>query len=266
MRIVDRPIGEDELHAYVDGRLDAAARAVVEQYIGEQPEVAGRVDDYRRQREALRAAFDRVAHEPIPARLRVDGIAAALAIARRRRLVSVAAVAAWLLVGGTAGWTVRTAIDRPVASPDRIEATANPRPMEDALVAHRVYVADAKHPIEVGADQRTHLQTWLSKRVGRRLTAPDLAASGYALLGGRLLAASTGPAALFMYQNAKGERLTLYVRPSAGGTSAPVELIDDGALRAGYWYEGGFGFAVAAEDERATVLEAAQSAQRQLSI
>ena len=40
--------------------------------------------------------------------------------------------------------------------------------------------------------------TWLSRRLGRQLTAPDLAAQGFDLIGGRLLPASTGPAAQLM--------------------------------------------------------------------
>ena len=45
---------------------------------------------------------------------------------------------------------------------------------------------------------------WLSKRLGRPLVVPDLAAVGFRLMGGRLLPAEDGPAAQFMYETGKG--------------------------------------------------------------
>ena len=55
-----------------------------------------------------------------------------------------------------------------------------------------------------------HLLPWLSRRVGTTLRAPDLGAFDLKLLGGRLLPGRSGPAALFMYESANGERFTIY--------------------------------------------------------
>ena len=56
-----RPIGEEELHAYIDGQLAPDRQPAVQLYLQEQPDVARRVAAYREQREALRAAFETVA-------------------------------------------------------------------------------------------------------------------------------------------------------------------------------------------------------------
>lgn len=262
----DLPTGDWEVQAYVDGRLSTKQCAEFEQAMGEQPALAERVASYVQQRALLRAALQPSLNDPVPEHLRVDRIVRNLASTRRQRFSSFAAAGAWLLVGAASGSLGTTLVAglSPQTTSSQLALAA--RPMADALAAHRVYVADVKHPIEVGADQRAHLQTWLSKRVGRELTAPDLSVAGYELLGGRLLSASSGPAAMFMYENSKGARMTVYVRSSSDREEAPVKLINDQGLRAAYWYEDGYGFAVAAEDARAVVLRAAESAQSQLRV
>ena len=63
------PIDDDVLHAFVDGRLDAAMRARVVAWLDANPEQAARVADWQAANEALRAAYEPVAQEPVPARL-----------------------------------------------------------------------------------------------------------------------------------------------------------------------------------------------------
>ena len=59
--------------------------------------------------------------------------------------------------------------------------------------AHQVYAVEVRHPVEVGADEADHLVTWLSRRLGLALAAPDLAGQGFELVGGRLLPAAHRP-------------------------------------------------------------------------
>src|ERR1700692_3198215 len=84
----------------------------------------------------------------------------------------------------------------------------------DALEAHRLYVVEVRHPVEVPGSERTHLQQWLTKRCGWDVRAPELAAAGLKLGGGRLLAGPTGPASFLMYESASGERFTIYTAKS----------------------------------------------------
>src|SRR5205809_25292 len=104
-----------------------------------------------------------------------------------------------------------TARSRPiVAQPSRAGWQAIPRmPRASRPGAHRLYIAEVRHPIEVTANEN-HLLPWLSRRVGTNLRAPDLSTFGLRLLGGRLLPGMNGPAALFMYEGLTGERITFY--------------------------------------------------------
>ena len=67
-----RPIGEEDLHAWIDGQLDADRQPVVWRHLQEHPDVARRVAAWREQRDALRAVFAPVAAEPVPPRLRLE--------------------------------------------------------------------------------------------------------------------------------------------------------------------------------------------------
>ena len=71
-RPVARPVSEDELHAYVDDRLDTARRREVEHYLHTQPGLAQRMAAFRAQRAALRSAFAARAAEPIPPELNLS--------------------------------------------------------------------------------------------------------------------------------------------------------------------------------------------------
>jgi hypothetical protein len=52
MSDVTPPIGEDDLHAYVDGQLQEGRRPAVERHLDENPAAARKVADYQVQREA----------------------------------------------------------------------------------------------------------------------------------------------------------------------------------------------------------------------
>jgi hypothetical protein len=62
-------ISDETLGAYVDGELDAASRATVEQAIAADPALMNRVSAQRALRERLRNAYAGALSEPVPARL-----------------------------------------------------------------------------------------------------------------------------------------------------------------------------------------------------
>ena len=64
------PVGEDELHAYVDGALPPARMARVEAWLAANPAAAARVQEWRRQTDSFHRLFDPVLDEPMPERLR----------------------------------------------------------------------------------------------------------------------------------------------------------------------------------------------------
>jgi len=91
---------DTEIHAYVDGELDAAASERLEADSRSNPVLAARIAEQRKLRTALRAEFDRVLDEPIPQRFR-DALAgpepgaAVTPIGAARREAGRAARAAW---------------------------------------------------------------------------------------------------------------------------------------------------------------------------
>jgi anti-sigma factor RsiW len=231
------PVTEDEIHAYVDGELPGDRREAVEAWIARHPDDAVRVAAWRTQADAVRARYGNIVSEPVPARLALDRI-----IRRRRSWTAIAAAAtvAAFVIGGVAGWMARGAS---AASPSEMETFAN-----EAIGAHRLYIGEVRHPIEVKAEEN-HLLPWLSRRVGTTLRAPDLASFDLKLLGGRLLPGVNGPAALFMYESTSGERVTIYVsKTTEPRTSFRYKVADKfGALR---WSEAGYGWVVSGPDDK----------------
>jgi len=247
----DRWIKEGELHAHIDGELHAERCAEVEAFLAAHPEEAARARSYRRHKALLARAYGPLLERPVPARM----AALALPPARRtalgwRRLAVAAAAAVLLFAGGTgSGWWLR----------DRSAAPLAPAPsfVADALSAHQVYTVEVRHPVEVGAGQADHLVTWLSRRLGFQLAAPDLRAQGFELVGGRLLPAPTGPAAQLMYQDASGRRVTLYCRASVDPAETAFRFAREGQLTALWWRDHGQAWALLGELPREELLRLA---------
>jgi anti-sigma factor RsiW len=249
-----KPIGEDDLQAAIDGRLDEPRQRLVESYLAAHPDLAARIAEYREHRQALRARLQAKYDEPVPPRLRVAGILAARRSAWRRRVGQAAAAALLMLIGGAAGWALRGATE--------IAAVRSPLTQE-AIVAYRTYVVEARHPVEVDAGQEAHLVQWLSRRLGRPLKAPDLASYGYQLMGGRLLPADAGPAAQLMYQNDHGERLTVYLRADSQQQGTSFRFAEEAGVAAFYWVDNGFGYAVSGPADRKALLRVAEAVYQQ---
>ena len=264
------PIGEDDLQAWVDGRLPPGRRVEVDAWLGANPDAAARLRGMAAQRETLRAALRARHDEPVPARLRVANLVATRRRMRWQGMRRIAAAGAWLVLGGALGWAGHGLLpDRPT---DRATILASStRPMvAEAIAAHRVFAADLGRPVEVAAAQEAQLVHWLSNRLGRPLAAPDLVPLGYRLMGGRLLAGAAGdPAAQLMYEDAGAARITVYLRADrAGGTGTEFRYADDLAqgVAAFWWVDRGFGYAVSAEDlDRAALLRAAEAVHRQVA-
>jgi anti-sigma factor RsiW len=243
--------GDSELHAYVDGALDAETRRAVEAHLAQNPDDAARVEAYLAQKEALHARYDAVLDEPVPEALR-------LAAAQRTR-PRYALAAGWMVVGIAVGWLAAHAL----TLPGKASVATLPR---QAAVAHAVYVPEVRHPVEVGADQQEHLVRWLSKRLGTELKAPMLSPQGYELVGGRLLPGPQGAVAQFMYQDAKGRRLTLYVSRVAqdkGDTAFRFSREDDVSVF--YWIDGTVAYALSGTMQREDLLAVANTVYRQLN-
>ncbi|MWD28945.1 anti-sigma factor [Aquicoccus sp. SCR17] len=246
MTSAPKDIREEDLVAYVDDALTPDRRSEVEAYLNETPDAARRVEaDMAIARDLRRAFAGLIAHQPL----------AALPAAEPRNhmpLAWAASVAMALMVGGAAGWFLR---------PD-----AAPQPtwglVAEAFAAHRTFVVEVAHPVEVRAENKGHLATWLTNRLGRPFTVPDLRVAGLLLVGGRLLPSPTEPAAQLMYEDGNGQRLTLYLRRGSDNDPS-FRFAETATEQAFYWSDTEFAYALTGALPRARLLEIAHLLQVQ---
>ncbi len=268
-------VSEADLHALVDGQLTPERQREVQEYLSQRPEESERVEIYRTQKRELRALFDPVLGEALPARLQryacpqtpwyLQRLAAGIAIA------VISGATGWGLRGGTmpAGGSLAQ------REPPAITLASASGFAQRAAVAHAVFSPDARRAVEVSAEHEDQLVAWLSKRMGTSMKPPHLQAVGYTLDGGRLLPGGQGPVAQFMYHDATGAKLTLYVSREIGGTDpaskgasnqdTAFRFAREGSVNVFYWVEGAFGYAISADAEKAELARVSGEVYQQLA-
>src|SRR4051812_23655133 len=235
----DLPVTPDELHAYVDGVLPSDRLGAVEAWLAAHPDDAARVTEWRAQASAIRAHYDTAA-EPLPERFDLERLTRK---GRAWRGIAAAAVVMAFGIGGIIGWMAHSASAGP-NKPTNFDIFS-----AEALDAHKLYVVEVRHPVEVSGDERTHLVQWLSKRLDNELRVPDLEASGLKLVGGRLLPGPSGASAFFMYEAASGERFTIYCAASSSPESG-MRYREGEPFSSLYWVDQGPGFVVGGPNDR----------------
>ena len=270
------PVTEAELQAYVDRQLTPERQREIEAYLSKRPEEALRVDAYLAHKRDLRALFGPVLDEPLPQRLRQAARPRAPWYGQR-----LAAGIAIAVVSGAAGWGLRGIGAEPSAAmlaqhaPGAVTVASATGFAQRAAVAHAVYSPDARRPVEVGADHEDQLVAWLSKRMQAPMKPPHLQALGYSLDGGRLLPGGQGPVAQFMYHDAVGAKLTLYVSREVAAPEAfappgtlretAFRFAKEGPVNVFYWVNGPFGYAISAGADKAELARVSNEVYRQLS-
>ena len=248
------PISDSDLQAYADEQLGHEQRIKVEAYIREHPEAAATVEEFQRLNKATHELYDSVVEEPLPTQF-IYKTKIALPISR------VAAMMAWLLVGGILGWQLH---------PNNVELayqdTLEFHLVQPAAFAHSVFAPEITHPVEVQATEQQHLVAWLSKRLHTQLKAPILENQGYALVGGRLLPSTNRMAAQFMYERNDGARVTLYTRRSSWKnkmTAFHYALQNETAVL--YWIDESMGYALVGNLEKDELISLSNEIYRQLN-
>ncbi|HSC83707.1 MAG TPA: anti-sigma factor [Pseudomonas sp.] len=229
---------EDDLHAYLDERLSPAQRQAVETYLAANPAVAAQVAGWRRDALVLRTALANL--QPLGANAQLDpqAIRRRQRAARQRGWATAAALLLAIGLGGSGGWLARS----------QVLQAANP-PMQDALEAHRLFALDRGAAVDVKVSQPAELQHWLAAHFSAAAPLPDLAAQGLHAVGGRLLATEQGAAALLLFEDAQGQRISLYLRePGTLYANMPSGERAEGDLQARYWSRGGYNYALVSHD------------------
>ncbi|HEU5016375.1 MAG TPA: anti-sigma factor [Pseudolabrys sp.] len=249
------PITEEELHAFVDGQLPADRAEAMAAWLAAHPEDAARVTAWRAQADSIRARYGAVAEEPVPARLALERLIARERPARLWARVAAAALIAFL-IGGGSGWIARGMSASPTKDFGLLTA--------DALEAHRLYVVEVRHPVEVPGDERAHMTQWLSKRVGERLRVPDLRNIDLKLVGGRLLPGPSGATAFYMYEAPSGERFTIYCAKAETAPETALRFTEGKRFAAVYWVDDKLAYVVSGPPERARLESVAKAVYEQV--
>lgn len=241
------PIGLEELSAYVDGELNPGRRAVVERYLSDHGEAAGRVSAYRRQDDYLRQALAPLADEGVTRRL-------ATALQRRARggrtsrwRMAAATALLLLVVVGAGSWWYQT---------ERAGERRMAELVHEAVTAHMAYLSSTG-AVDLRSE-RPKLADALRRVAGAGAVLPDLIPLGYDLIGGTPLDESAGPAVLLVYRSRSGEVVTCYFGRNGSSEETSYALKESHGINVVSRLEGGLGYAVTgsvASDELMKIAE-----------
>lgn len=245
------PVTDADLHAYVDGELSEARRAIVEAWLKENPERQREIDEIMQVNMELHNLLDPVLGEPVP-----DSLGS---VPQRRFMYRLAAAAAFIVVGIMAGWHANSLYT------DSKGISLDEHLVKPATFAHYVYASEKKHPVEVSIEQEQHLIDWLSNRLHTKLRPPSLLQHGYELVGGRLLPSTNRMAAQFMYEGKNGNRITLYIRRIKSAASESMfQFSRRNEINTFYWIEGEVGYAVSGSLAREELMGVAHTSYQQI--
>lgn len=265
---------DDEVHALVDGQGSPDDLAALRSRLVDDPEAQASLAQWQRQRDALQRLHTLVLAEAVPPAL--------LKATRSDKRVQSSdhpgwrfgGMAASVVMAFGAGWLANThwpeVSGRAATALGMARALPEREFVRQAGLAHAVYTPEIRHPVEVTAQEQAHLVQWLSKRLGKPLKVPDLTGQGFDLVGGRLLPGEAGARAQFMFQDAAGQRVTLYLgavnKTAAGGSNQETgfRFEPQAGVPSFYWIDQGFGYALAGQLPRAALMQLAQAVYRQL--
>ena len=242
---------ESMLHALLDGELDAANASSLETHLQSCPACAQRL-------ETLKALHERLAAlPPTPAPEALKGRIAAMIGAEATRAHNGAArpkarperperperpgrpglLAGWLAAGAMTAVAASLVIT-PLASGPSL-----PQQLADAHV--RSLLAD--HLVDVPTSDRHVVRPWFNGRIGfNPPPAPDLAAQGFPLVGGRLDYAEGRPIAAIVYRR-RAHVINLFVLPAPqgklmGGIQLPRPGPNPGGFSMLHWTDKGLDY------------------------
>jgi anti-sigma factor RsiW len=252
------PLSDEDVNAYADNQMSAERATRVAAVLERDPTLSARIAAIRLQNTQLRDAFDPWLAEVLPRELIALATQPRAQRARSRRAWPALAVAASLVIGVAIGWLVRGEMLQ-------LEGTPVTFPRQAALT-HALYATDANRPVEIWANDEEPMVRWLSKRLSFPLHAPNLNGVGFALVGGRLVAGNEKPGALFMYENADKQRISLLVRKDAEHSrETAFRYAQEDGVGVFYWIDDACGYALSGNLDKAQLLSIARVVYGQLA-
>jgi anti-sigma factor RsiW len=248
-------IKEEDLHANVDNALDAGRRKEVQDYLDRNQDAADTVAKLAAQRQLLRSAFASVVDEPIPDRLDLKRMMVRDRSQQRRwPWQMAAAVVLSFGIGIYGGLNMQGASQ----SAGGVAALAG-----EARASYAVYAADADHAVELGPERKAELVSWVSDKLKRPVSVPDLSKSGYRFAGGRVVTTEHGPAGMFVYEGPDNTRLAVMMRPMAREKDTQMEHHAEGGVGGYSWATSGLGYSLVGTERPEVLHPVADEVRRQ---
>lgn len=216
-------IRDEDLHAFIDGELDAKARARVEGALAADPELERRASAFGADKARLMSLYGGGLNEPLPR----EWIARIEEATTRKPLPKTA----WAMLGIAASFVLvlsSTVAWREVAKTPRDDVVA------DALAA-RSLEATPDYAVPVRSEAGIAAESaMMAKKLDTRVRAPDLTRMGYRLVGIDVYSAPA-PSFDLRYVDARGRAVTLYVRRSPGATR--FDILEMKGLKVCVWQD-----------------------------
>jgi anti-sigma factor RsiW len=222
---------EGELHAYLDGELDAARADAVAARLAADPELASKVAGFRADMAMILQIYGPLSRKPVP-----DKWLALMENAGPASHVSwrgwATAIAAALLIALAA------------ATPFVYRTFETSQPSEIVAAALAARQAPAGKTIAVADNTVGQYDGTVSSVIAEHVKVPDLGKMGYRLSAIRLYpAAPGGSAAELTYRDRDNRLFTLYLRRSDG--TARFDQFERAGLRVCIWQDDQLGMVMA---------------------
>lgn len=231
------------LNALVDGELDAASAATLERRIASEATLRKAYDAISATRAALgmldRPQLDTELLDRIESAVGVSGKSAVPSHGRLHGQVDWRMLAASVLVALVAAssggyWLGANSPNVTIA--------------DLAASSHRRSLLAAS-PVDVASSDRHTVKPWLDGRIGISPPAPDLAAKGFILVGGRVDVIGGRPVPTLVYRHNE-HLITVLTVPAEAGSSGPEDRQTDGYNMVN-WKGSGFNYWAVSDLERA---------------
>jgi len=237
---------ELQLNAYCDGELDPVSANEFERRLANDESLKARHARLLSLRRAMRSLPQADVPSGLQARIqsKLDAERPSNVTALRRRSWSFQALAAAAVFGAV----ISSAVMMTIEQYDQRENVAS------QVVAGHIRSLLAPQPFDIASSDRHTVKPWFTARLPASPQVPDLAAQGFALLGGRVDVVGHDPVATVVYKHAAHTVSLTTLRP---GQSVSEQTIAGYNVRS--WSDGDFTY-VAVSDLPSADLAAFQRA------
>ena len=247
-------LSDDDLHDYIDGRMDTKRLAAAEQVLAGNPELAARVAAYRMQQESIRQLYNPILDDPVPARLR-EPVQRARRSARQHVCWRIAASILFLAAGAAGGWFANGyfASESYLLKPF----------INQAILSHKLATATSPEGLNVDRLDPDRLSpSYVPANFGAPVRIPTLRKSNLlpvALVSGK---DANGARVTVTYADEQKRRRTLFIRKLSSGDSLPVKFSALEEMPVLYWIDGPLIYILVGEGDKSELLTIAEEIYR----